>query len=136
MKENVRILQIIHLAITLGTVLAYVFAGKIDEKILNFDTKILSGDSILFLLIPVVAIILSNFLYKSALGKIESNQNENEKLMVLKSASIIRWAVLEGAAFAILFLKPQFIIFGLIIIIYLIFVRPTENSVKNDLKIN
>lgn len=45
----------------------------------------------------------------------------------------MRWAILEGAAFLILFLKPDFVLFGLLIIIYLIFLRPTEERVNNDL---
>ncbi|PBJ06831.1 hypothetical protein BSF42_40060 [Flavobacterium sp. ACN6] len=39
----------------------------------------------------------------------------------------------KGAAFLILLLKPDFILFGILVIIYLIFLRPTEERINNDL---
>jgi hypothetical protein len=55
-----------------------------------------------------------------------------DKLPVYQTASIIRWAILEGVAFIILILKPDFLIFGILVIIYLIFLRPTEEKITND----
>lgn len=136
MKENIKTLQIIHLAITLGIVMAYIFIGNLDKYVLNFKMEYLKSEEIFYLFIPVLAIVVCNVLYKSMLSKITSSQSYESKFVIFRTASIIRWAILEGAAFAILFLKPHFSLFGLLLIVYLIFIRPTETSVKNDLNLN
>jgi len=136
MKENIKTLQIIHLAITLGIVMAYIFIGNLDKYVLNFKMEYLKSEEIFYLLIPVLAIVVCNVLYKSMLSKITSSQSYESKFVIFRTASIIRWAILEGGAFAILFIKPKFTLFGLLLIVYLIFIRPTETSVKNDLNLN
>ena len=132
MTEKIKTLQIIHLAVCAGTILAYFFLGELSiEKLKNVPT--IDSSSIVYVCIPVLAFVLSTFLFKSQLKQIDPKLKTEDKLPVYQSASIMRWAVLEGAAFLILFLKPDFILFGILIIIYLIFLRPTEERINNDL---
>lgn len=132
MTEKIKTLQIIHLAVCAGTILVYFFVGELTiEKLKNIPT--IDSTSALYVCIPVFAFVLSTFLFKSQLKQIDPKLKLEDKLPIYQAASIMRWAVLEGAAFLILFLKPDFILFGILIIIYLIFLRPTEERINNDL---
>ena len=132
MKEKIKVLSTIHLAITAGLSIAYFMIGDI-KTISEFKLSSINSDSLIFLLIPILAIVSSHIIFKQIIGKIDSKLTLEEKIAPYQSASIVRWALLEGAGFILLFIKPDFIIFGLIIIVYLIFIRPTEYSIKNDL---
>lgn len=132
MSQKIKTLQIIHLAVCAGTILVYFFLGELSiEKLKNIPS--IDSSSIVYVFIPVLAFVLSTFLFKSQLKQIDPKLRTEDKLPVYQTASIMRWTVLEGAAFLILFLKPDFILFGLLIIIYLIFLRPTEERVNNEL---
>lgn len=132
MTEKIKTLQIIHLAVCAGTILAYFLLGELSiEKLKNIP--VIDSSSIVYIFIPILAFVLSTFLFKSQLKQIDPKLKTEDKLPVYQTASIMRWAVLEGAAFLILFLKPDFILFGILIIIYLIFLRPTAEKINNDL---
>ena len=132
MTQKIKTLQIIHLAVCAGTILVYFFLGELSiEKLKNIPS--IDSSSIVYVFIPVLAFVLSTFLFKSQLKQIDPKLRTEDKLPVYQTASIMRWTVLEGAAFLILFLKPDFILFGLLIIIYLIFLRPTEERINNEL---
>lgn len=132
MKEKIKSLQIIHLAISLGVIAAYIFL--LDKNVItNFKIPTIDSNSIIYVLIPVIAIALSNFMFKNTLGKMNSNLTIENKLGIYQTASVIRWAILEGAALMLLILNPDFFIFGIIIIVYLLTIRPTEDKVNNEL---
>jgi len=131
MTEKIKALQIIHLAICAGTVIAYFIVGDISLETLQIP--IIDSASALYLAIPILALVLSSILFKTQLRQIDPKLKLEDKLPVYQAASIMRWAVLEGAAFLILFIKPEFIIFGILLIIYIIFLRPTEDRITNDL---
>lgn len=132
MTEKIKTLQIIHLAVCAGTILAYFLLGELSiEKLKNIP--VIDSSSIVYVFIPILAFVLSTFLFKSQLKQIDPKLKTEDKLPIYQTASIMRWAVLEGAAFLILFLKPDFILFGILIIIYLIFLRPTAERINNDL---
>ncbi|MES2812582.1 MAG: MFS transporter [Bacteroidota bacterium] len=131
MTEKIKTLQTIHLAICAGTILAYYFLGNVTTPILQIPK--IDSDSIPFVCIPIAAYVLSNFLFKSQLKQIDSNIKLEEKLPIYQTASLIRWAILEGAAFVIIALNPTFILFGIFIILYLISLRPTESRISSEL---
>lgn len=133
MKEKIKTLQIIHLSITLGTAAAYFFfLGKGAFSSIKIPT--IDSNSILYVLFPIIAIVLSNFMFKNVLSKIDSNLSIEIKLGIYQRASIIRWSILEVLALVLLFLKPDFFIFGIVIIVYLLAIRPTEDKVNSELK--
>jgi hypothetical protein len=135
MKERIKTLKIIHLAIMLGVAFAYFFV--LDKNaIADFKIPSIDSGSIIFALIPLITIVLSNFMFKNMISKIDSKLSIENKIGVYQTSSIIRWAILEGAAFVLLFLKPDFFVFGIIIIIYLLTIRPTEDKVNIDLNLN
>lgn len=94
----------------------------------------IDSSSIVFLLIPIMAFAVGNFLFKSQLKKVDTKLKIEDNMAIYQTASIIRWAVLEGAAFILLFINPDFAVFGMLVIAYLAFLRPTEESVKRDLQ--
>lgn len=135
MPEKIKTLKIIHFALCVGLLIAYYILGELNT-IDKFSIPQLDASNYIYLLIPVLAYILSNFLFKSQLKKIDSSLKLEEKYPFYQTASLIRWAVLEAAAFAILFLQKELIMYGILIILYLIFIRPTENKMKTDLNEN
>lgn len=74
----------------------------------KFKRPSIDKSSIVYALIPVVAFFLSNLLFKNLIGKIDSKLTLEEKIAPYQSASIVRWVILEGSTFMILFLKPDF----------------------------
>ncbi|MDQ8014449.1 MAG: MFS transporter [Flavobacterium nitrogenifigens] len=131
MTEKIKTLQIIHLGICAGTIIAYFIVGDISLETLSVPA--IDSNSILYLIIPVLAFVLSSILFKAQLKQIDPKLKLEDKLPVYQTASIMRWAVLEGAAFLILFIKPEFILFGILLIVYLLYLRPTEERITNDL---
>ncbi len=132
MKQKIKTLQLLHLGVTLGVAAAYFFVlGK--DITTNFTIPPIDSNSIFFALIPLIAIFLSNFMFKSMISKIDLSLSIENKIGAYQTSSLIRWAILEGAAFVLLFLKPEFFVFGLVIIVYLLTIRPTEDKVNNDL---
>jgi len=131
MNEKIKTLQIIHFALCAGLIVAYFVIGEISvEKLKKIPT--IDSSSIVYAIIPLLAFILSSFLFKSQLKQVDPKLKLEDKLPFYQTASIIRWAILEVAAFILLILKPDFLIFGILIIIYLIFLRPTEEKIIND----
>lgn len=131
MNEKIKNLQIIHFALCAGLIVAYFVIGEISvEKLKKIPT--IDSSSIVYAIIPLLAFILSSLLFKSQLKQIDPKLKLEDKMPVYQTASIMRWAILEGAAFAVLILKPDFLIFGILIIIYLIFLRPTEERITSD----
>ncbi len=131
MTEKLKTIKIIHLAICAGIIIAYFIIGDLSS-LENLKMPSIDKASIIYLLIPILSVFLSNFLYKSQVNNIDSKLRLEEKIPFYQTASFIRLAVLEGAAFLILFLKPDFLIFGILIIIYIIFLRPTETQFRKD----
>ncbi len=124
-------LQIIHFVFCTGVIFCYLLTGSItidNLNILNID-----GSSLVYLGLPVIAFVLSDFLFKNQLKQADTNRKVEENFPVYQSASLIRWTVLVGAAMLIAVLKPDFIIFGMLMIAYLAFVKPTETRMKKDL---
>ena len=135
MQEKIKTLKIIHLALCAGLIMAYIIIGQITSfealKLPEID-----NDSIVYLLIPFMAFSISNLLFKSQLKKAHPKASLEENLPVYQTACIMRWAILEGAAFVLLILKKEFIVFGILLIAYLLFLHPTEEKIKKDLNIS
>jgi len=132
MKDKLKAIKIIHIAMSIGTIIAYFVLGDLTNlNALKFPE--INADSTIYLSIPLIAFASSSLLFKKQIQNIDSNLSLEEKLPLYQIASIIRWAILEGASFMILILKKDFLIIGIFIIVYLIYLRPTENKIRTDL---
>ncbi|MDN3664982.1 MFS transporter [Algibacter miyuki] len=131
MEEKLKVIKMIHFALCAGLVMAYVFVG--DVTTISFNMPPLSQSNIVYVLIPVIAYIFSNFMFKTQLKAADKTLKPEANMAVYQTASIVRWAILEGAAFLILFLNKDFVLFGILIIIYLALLHPTEIRIEMDL---
>lgn len=130
MNQKIKVIQTIHLALCAGMIIAYVVVGDITlDKLMikNIETA-----DIAFLAVPILAIFLGNILFKMQLRQSDPKVKPEDKMPVYQTASLIRWAILEGTAFFILFTKPGLLLLGLILILYMVFLRPTEDRVNAD----
>lgn len=133
MEQQLKVFKIIHLALIAGLILAYYFLGDLGNLTeLTFPT--VNSKNYIYLFIPIVAFIVSNLLFKHFVSKIDNNLSVQQKLVSYQTASIIRWAILEGAAFLMLLIYPEFLLFGILLIVYLALLIPTEAKIKRDLK--
>lgn len=132
MSEKIKVFRTIHLAICAGIILAYLFVGNIALNALKIPA--FNGASALYFIVPVVAFGFGNFLFQSQLKQIDPKQKLEDSLAMYQTASLIRWVIIEGAAFFILFSNPDFVILGILLIGYLIYLRPIEANIKRDLQ--
>lgn len=130
MNEKIKVLQIIHLGICAGTIVAYLFVAELSVESLNIQS--IDPSEMIYFSIPILAFFLSNFLFKSQLKQADTKLKLEENLPIYQTASIVRWAVLEFAALLILFLKQDLLLLGILIILYLIFLRPTEDRIVSQ----
>jgi hypothetical protein len=130
MNEKIKVLQIIHLGICAGTIVAYLFVGDFSVEILNVPS--IDSSDLIYFAIPILALFLSSFLFKSQLKQVNAKLKPEDNLPIYQTASIIRWSVLEAAALLILFLKPELLVLGILMIIYLVSLRPTEDKIVSE----
>ena len=133
-EQQIKTIQIIHIALTLGVTLAYFFLSELTSFNDLFILPEIDKNSIYIGIIPIVAYISSNIIFRSMLSKIDRKLKIEANLGAYQTASLIRWAILEGAAFLIIMSKPEFILFGAMLIIYLALLRPSERTITQDLK--
>ena len=94
MKEKFRVFIIIYAALLAGIIVMAFLTGAIDfEKIFR-----LAEEELPWLFLPVAAITLSELLYRNTMKQLETKTDEDERIAVYQTASLIRWAILEGAA--------------------------------------
>lgn len=132
MNQKLKTLQIIHLSICAGVILGYVILGDFSPEVLQIP--IVDSNSVIYAIIPLIAFVFSNFIFRSQINKIDAKVSFDEQFPLYQTASIVRWAILEGAAFVLLILKKDFILFGILLIVYLLLLFPSEFKVKSDLE--
>ncbi len=131
MNAQLKTLQVIHIALVSGLLLVYFIVGDLATleffKIPKFD-----GITIIYLFVPLSAIFGGLIIYKQLLRNAPKKLEFDKKIAIYQQASIIRWAILEGAAFVLLFLKKDLILIGLFLILYMIFLKPSVEGMKRD----
>jgi len=118
MKAKFRTFIIIYAALLSGIILMAVIT-----KAINFETIFqLSEEELPWLFLPLAAILLSEFLYRNTIKQMPTQTDEDGRFGVFQSASIIRWAILEGAAIVCILLPgiPDINIL-IMVAIYLLF---------------
>lgn len=140
-KAIFKTIKIIHLALLAGQLLFFVvaFTQTPPQKFaLNF------ANDPLLLVVPFMAVgsfLLSNILFKQQIGSAANQTTLAGKLTRYQSASIIRFALIEGISlFSVVgFLKSGnllfAVVFGLLILLF-IANRPTKDKVETDLNLS
>jgi hypothetical protein len=134
MKEQLKTIQLIHLALILGVTFAYYFLSDLSSFNDLFTLPDINSSTIYIAIIPMIAFISGNIVFKSMLGKIDKKVKVEDNFGAYQTASLVRWAILEGTAFFIITTNTDFILFGVVLIIYLALLRPSESIIQNDLK--
>ncbi len=130
-----KIMSFLHLGIAATPiVLGILFYTQSQGARLNFDN---SGDMFMAI-VPVVAIgsiFIGDFIFRKMLGNLPKGSSLRDKLAKFQTASMIKFALLEGASlFAIvIFSNTQnltYIIIGAFLIFYLLLQRPTKDKIE------
>mgnify|MGYP001593474114 CR=1 FL=1 len=132
-----------HLVLSLITALTivgiYALAGK------NGKTLLSDSDGLIYeFIIPVIAIIaivIGNYLSKRKIKSLDDNSSFADKLLVHKSASLLKWTTVFGSAIlsSVAFYstgRNNLVLYALMIGVLLIYQRPVKQSVVDDLKLS
>ena len=147
MKDNpqssLKSLNIIHLGITIGTILVvgifYTIKNQSGEIIQSTQ-----GMNVFEYLVPIFGIAsfaIAYYLGKRKLKKLDSDSDLMSKLTAYRSHSLFIWAALEGSAFfaAIAFYltgRTNLILYGAMLVVLLIYFRPQKTRISEDLNLN
>lgn len=134
MNQKFRTTQIIHLALVAGLIFAYIIVGEITS-FNKLKMPVINSTNIVYSLIPLIVLVVSNILFKFNLKQIDKKNKLEENHLEYQTALIIRYAIIEAGAFILLFVFPDFKLFGVLLIIYLVMLRPSVNQMKRDLDI-
>ena len=127
--SQIRTIKIIHASLCIGLTVALFRLGDLNN-LKGFELKI---PDLIYYSIPLIGYFFTNFLFIKKIKEINRNIEFKDALVPYQSASIIRWAILEGSAFCLLILKPELLVFNVLILVYLISLRPTVAKIKADL---
>ena len=138
LEEQLRRMNIIHLALVAGAVLFAVVVYVLSSQI-EAPQPELGG--IMELVVPLLAIFIISFghlTFKKRLKYIKENGTVEEKLEAYVRINITRWASLEAAAFLgvigyMLTQHNNLILYASMIIVLLLYTRPLRSRVVEDL---
>lgn len=142
-KEYFKTLSILHLALTSGVL----FFGLIVSFLILTGTMSNNStdlDSIFMYLIPVLilgGLFAGNRIYKNKLAGLKESTDLKAKMTNYRSILINRYAFLEAPAFfalvaVMLTSNLLYLVFAGIMIMFMIYWRPTRNSVIADLELS
>jgi hypothetical protein len=133
MSEDFKALKTLHLSFCAAVTIFYVLWRWLSADDESTLPKI-DSPPIVSIAILVAAFVASHFLFKSRLKQMDTQLSLEDNLPAYRAASLIRWAMLEGGALLILVLNSDYMAFGVPLILYLIFLSPTEEKMRNDLQ--
>ena len=137
-KLFLRTITIIHLALVAGVlILGFVMYSITENQKLELSY---SGDP-MFFIVPIMAIagiLVGNYLYGNSIKGLTSKNSLQEKLAGFQTASIIKYALLEGPALLglVAFMNEgnqYFLIISILLVLWLIMQRPTRDKIERDL---
>ena len=141
-KEYFKTLSIIHAALTIGPVvfglIIFLVVSLSHTNALNELTKIFYY---VVPIITVIALLSANIFYKSKLKTFKDSDSLQNKLTTYRGLLIMRYASAEGASFfavvaAFITETPFFLIFVGLLLLLMIYWRPTRESLKADLQLS
>lgn len=137
-KGFLKTISILHLGLLAGPLIFGIFTySTIKETKLDYSD---TNDIFLFL-VPFFAfsgILVGNILFKEQIEKLKNNNSLREKLSGFQTASIIKYALLEGpAVIGIVAFNDNgnllYLIISGIMILYFISQRPTNDIIETSL---
>ena len=137
-NKFVQTLTIIYMALLSGLLL---FIGFVFFQFEGGMTPTFDSSDTLLLIYPVVAIgaiLLSQVIYKKLLTTAKNKSGLKSKLQGYQTASIVKFALIEGPAFFGIVLtmvtgNTAFIAIAGVLVIFLLLQKPSQAKVENDL---
>jgi hypothetical protein len=137
-KNFLKTLTIIHYALVSGPLLTGIIFYLNTE--LNTNGTV---DDIFVYIFPLIAlggIFAGNFIFKKLLSNIKKNENLQHKLAGYQTASLVKFALLEGPAFLNIIWFSQtgnllYLTIGMVLVLFLFMQRPTKIKVESDLEL-
>ncbi len=141
--NNFKAMQVLHRALLLGVFLfgiVIIFVRRVSK----FEGVQTSTDKILQVTVLVLAALgiwIGFTLFNKRISSLPATASPKEKMSVYLSASIIRWALIEGPAFFAMigfFITGNFAFFalGLTILIVLAVLGPSKINIARQLQIS
>ncbi|WP_318309720.1 hypothetical protein [Flagellimonas crocea] len=134
----VKMMSILHIGI-LATpiILGILFYVEAKKTELSFSVS----DDMFLAIVPIMSIcciLLGDFLFKKITGSLPREMELLTKLTRFQTASIVKYALIEGAAIfcMVIFTNTQnltYLLIGALIVLYLLFQRPTKQKIEDVL---
>lgn len=137
----VKTLSIIHLALLSGLIIFLIIAyTQNKEWLLNINDT----SDVFFFIAPILAvggILAGNFLYDKQIDALSTKNSLREKLTGFQTASIMKYALIEGPALLAIVSSMNsgnlfYIIIAVALIVYFFFQKPTKEKIESHLKLN
>ncbi|QEC51559.1 hypothetical protein EDD80_10274 [Anseongella ginsenosidimutans] len=138
MNSKIKTLQIIHLSMILGQVFFALIAFFLNKDRAASATE----ENQLFLyivpLVAVIGVIAGSFLFRKRMAVLSPTASPAEKHALYQGACIMRYAFLQGPslfAIAIYLMTGNlvFLLFSGLLILYLIYLRPSDKTIAEAL---
>lgn len=137
LKSFLKTLTIIHTALCAGLILFTIFAYSQNG---NFTAR-MDQQAIFIYVVPIVAAagyFLSQLLFKKQIQAISREEQLSVKLGKYQSASLIKYALLEGPGFLALIAyfwsgNALHLVIAIALVAYLLVQRPTAEKIKKGL---
>ena len=137
-RNFIKTLSIIHYALLAGPLISGIIFYMNTQSVING-----SPDDIFIYILPVIGlagIFASKTLYSMLLSPLKQKDNLQEKLAGLQTASLVRYALVEGPAlFNIIWFGQTgnllYLTIGGVLVIYLFILRPTKSKIESDLEL-
>ncbi|RPD98662.1 hypothetical protein EGM88_05590 [Aureibaculum marinum] len=133
-------LQIIYGAFVLGVVIVTIVSFLLIENP-SYEIELSNVFTIVVVVVTFGGLFLSDFLYKSLLSKIVSNQSLNSKLAQYQTATLVKGACLEAPAMlaiAVAFTSNNvtFLLISLFIAVIMYLKFPKKEKFKEEVTLN
>ena len=136
-QRFIQTLKLIHVSLVVGLAIFSVFAFM-QNKDFNAD---INTNSTLLYIVPIAALIGyfgSQLLFRKMLSNVQTSDSLQLKLNKYQTASIIKYALIEGPAFIALFAyyttgSALPLVIALCLLAYLFVQKPTKDKIINSL---
>ena len=136
-QRYIQTLKLIHVSLVVGLAIFSVFAFM-QNKDFNAD---INTNSTLLYIVPIAALIGyfgSQLFFRKMLSNVQTSDSLQPKLNKYQTASIIKYALIEGPAFIALFVyyttgSALPLVIALCLLAYLFVQKPTKDKIMNSL---
>lgn len=139
-RHFIKTITIIHLGLlSAPTLFGFVAYAQAKDTFLDYSNT----DDTFMLVVPIIAlsgIFMGNLLFKQSLIAARKADSLQNKLAKFQTASLIKYALIEGPAFlaAVAFFQTNnltYLYIAAILILYLYILRPTKDKIEKGLQL-